>query len=126
MAYASIWFSVHLNGYVYMYKGDYGNSFLLFIINSIIGIYATFIVSILIYRLFNRQKNFFRVMAYGNIFTLAFHLFLVKWAQQLIWTFFPSHFRYSIPAEIVASIIILLMFTPFNYLYYNFKHKRVK
>ena len=124
--YASIWFSVHLNGYVNMYKSDYGNSFLLFIINSIIGIYATFIVSILIYRLFNRQKNFFKVMAYGNIFTLAFHLFLVKWAQQLIWTFCPSHFRYIIPAEIVASIIILLMFTPFNYLYYNFKHKRVK
>lgn len=60
--YASIWFSVHLNGYVNMYKSDYGNSFLLFIINSIIGIYATFIVCILIYRVFNRQK---KIQGYG-------------------------------------------------------------
>ena len=119
-----IWLLARINNYVNFYKVDYGNNFMLFIINSLLGIYATFLLSILIMQALPKSREFFTIMSYGNIFTLGFQLFFVVWAQTFIGNYLPPHFRYTIPAEIIAAIIILLLFFPVNFIYYKWSHKQ--
>lgn len=82
-----------INGIVYMYKGEFGNSILLFLIGSSLGILMMVIVCKI---LAHKGKNVMAILSSGTILMLGFqsHFFRVMTAilvkagiQRDSWTF---------------------------------------
>jgi len=70
-----IYFCGNINGEVWLYNNNYGNSFILFLIGSISGTIFIFILSIM---MGNKINPIIQTLSLGNILTLGFHPIIVS------------------------------------------------
>lgn len=84
-----------------MYRSEYGNNYLFFIIGALAGIYIVYFVSKLIG---DNGQQFIRILSTGNILTLGIHPYFVQVYNHL-------HSE-SLPVALVSGIIIMAIMYP--------------
>ena len=102
-----VWRIAHYNGVVSMWLGGYGNDFVLFILGSLIGVMAIYLISTRI----KSTPPIIKVVSSGTIIILAFHMPMVRWLSHILVV------RDDVPifnnlALLVVSVIIVFVFTP--------------
>lgn len=102
-----VWRIAHYNGVVLMWLGDYGDDFALFILGSLIGVMAIYLIS----RKIKSTPPIIKVVSSGTIIILAFHMPMVRWLSHILVV------RDDVPifnnlALLVGSVIIVFVFTP--------------
>lgn len=98
-AYVSVWWISTYNSVVLLYLGGYGNSFVLFVMGSVIGVAATYWLSIAITPL----NNFFptiKTISSGTIIILAFQMPITRYISNL---------PFIIETNVICNNIILLI-----------------
>lgn len=90
------------NGYVWMYLGEYGNNFALYIIGGLVGSLLLFTVSLWLSRL--PYHNMALLLSKGSILIIGLHIVIVRRLTEL-----PERLWFE---DVVFSVMILLFFIP--------------
>lgn len=97
-----------INGQVWMFKCNYGESILLFMAGTITGTTAIAVLSMILDRI---QLNVINVISKGNIIILALHLVILNYMLIVInrICMFPG---LSIVVTLILSVVVVLIFYP--------------
>lgn len=102
LAVAIILFCGEYNGYVWMYRCGYGNSFLLFVVGALGGIMLLYIVSLWVCRLL--YSSIVEKLSSGSILIVGVHIIIVRRLMEL-----PNR---TWGEDLLFSLMILLAFYP--------------
>ena len=91
------------NGYVWMYKCEYGNYYALFLLGGIAGTCMLFVVSLWLSRL--SYRNIMTNLSKGSIVIIGLHIIIVRRLTEL-----PERICCE---DLFFSLLILLCFAPF-------------
>ena len=102
LAVAIILFCGEYNGYVWMYRCGYGNSFLLFVVGALGGIMLLYVVSLWACRLL--YSSIVEKLSSGSILIVGIHIIIVRRLMEL-----PNR---TWGEDLLFSLMILLAFYP--------------
>lgn len=96
------------NGYVGMYKCDYGENIFLFFVGGLAGTFSIYALS----KLINYSSDVVRMISVGSIIILGFH-------TRFIW-FSRQFYENSYVIDYLSSMLVLLIFIPIIKLAHSF------
>ena len=90
------------NGFVWMYLGEYGNNFALYVVGGLVGSLLLYTISLWLSRL--PYRNMVHLLSKGSILIIGLHIVIVRRLTEL-----PERLWFE---NVMFSVMILLFFVP--------------